>query len=451
MEESSTFRPSSTVMSQMPSALTNCFLLSEIKEDLRHHDTLALQYDLNSLVIGNLDKIEEYDLRDIAMRERVDDRSSNEELALRIIKKYLVPAAYKYRNNAEPIIGGTRVSELKRCYISTSNRGDVMVECGGSDVLYVEVHSGDKYDCTIRKTVFLLMECLRMLKAFGVMQPKMDAFVFPRKECQRCVVRLSMWYSPEFVRFQYSFRCLKIDEISAVLTAAVQSNKRVCQNLTDQPQLDCILWLTAEERQIWGTNLRNAKSNFGILLMNDGTCLKRPIFTESFSMLYSIAELRTCGKRPPHMPIYSVPIPRVFIKYNKIKHSPLSYEEGRRCSCELVKKMNRVIQSIHTAGYMHRDLRLANICFNLNFDPILIGFDLSTIYIQNDDDADMRKFADEIIKCFENSQAARADHFIRKYAKGTYDQSLLEISIVNTGISSVRSVITARDATCEAS
>ena len=290
-----------------------------------------------------------------------------------------------------------------------------------------------------------------MLKAFGVMQPKMDAFVFPCKERQRCVVRLSMWYSPEFVQFQYSFRCLKIDEISAVLSAAVQSNRRVCQNLTDQPQLDCILWLTAEERQRWGTNLRNAKSNFGILLMNDDTCLKRPIFTESFSMLHSIAELRTCGKILHHMPIYNVPIPRVFIKYDKIKHDPLSYEEDRRCSLELVKKMTEVIQSIHTAGYMHRDLRLANICFNLNFDPILIGFDLSTIYIQNDVDADMRKFADELIKCFENSQAAQTDDFIRKYAKGMYEQSLLETSIVNTGISSVRSVITARDATCEAS
>ena len=456
MAESSTFRPSSSEKSKLP--ITNCFLLSEIKEDSRHliHDRLALQYNLNALVIGNLDKIKEYNLRDVAAHCKVgvDDKESNETLALNIIKECLksAPYDYEYRKDAELKIGNTQLSMLKGCYISTnSNRGDVMVEYGGSDVLYVEVHSGGTYDCTIRKTVYLLMECLRMLKAFRVMQPKMDAFVFPRKECQRCVVRLSMWYSPEFVQFQYSFRCLKIDEISAVLTAAVQSNRRVCQNLTDQPQLDCILWLTAEERQIWGTNLRNAKSSFGILLMNDDTCLNRPIFTESFNMLYSIAELRTCGKRFHHMPIYNVPIPRVFIWYDKIEHDPLSYEEGRRCSCELVKKMNRVIQSIHTAGYMHRDLRLANICFDLNFDPILIGFDLSTIYIQNDDDADMRKFADELIECFENSQAARADLFIRNYAKGLYDRSLLEISIVNTGVSPVRSVIIGRDATYEAS
>ena len=447
MAESSTLRPNSTVISQVPTALSNCFLLSEVKEDSRHHNRLALKYKLNALAIGNLDKIEEYNLMDVAAhcQVRVDDEDTNEQLALNIIK-YLQPA-YEYRTDAELKIGKTQLKKLKKeCYISTNgNRGDVMVSYGGSDVLYVEVHSGSTYDHTIRKTVYLLMECLRMLKAFGVMQPKMDAFVFPRKDCQRCVVRLSMRYVPEFVRFQYSFRCLPIEEISAKLTAAVQSNRRMCEKLTNEPQLDYVLWLTAEERQKWGTNLLNAKSNFGILLMNDDTCLKRPIFTESFNMLYSIAELQMNGKRLQYMANYEVAIPRVFIQYSKIRHEPLSYEEGKNCSRELVKKMTKVIRSIHTAGYMHRDLRLANICFDSNFEPILIGFDLSTIYIQHDVDVDMAKFADELIKCFENSQTAQADLFIQNYAKGLYDQSLLDISIVNSGRSSVQSVIIDRD------
>ena len=417
MAESSTFRPSSSEKSKVP--ISNCLLLSEVKEDSRHHNRLASKYKLNALAIGNLDKIEDYNLKDLAAKVGVDDKDANEQLALNIIKKCVESAthAYQYRKDAELKIGDTRLSKLKECYISTnSNRGDVMVSYRGSDVLYVEVHSGD-----------------------------MDAFVFPRKEYQRCVVKLSMRYVPEFVRFQYSFRCLKINEISSALTAAVQSNRGVCENLTDEPQLDYILWLTAEEKQKWGTNLCNAKSNFGILLMNDDTCLKRPIFTESFNMLYSIAELRMHGKILQHMPIYNVAIPRVFIQYNKVRHEPLSYKEGKRCSRELVKKITEVIRSIHTAGYMHRDLRLANICFDSNFEPILIGFDLSTIYVQHDVDADMAKFADELIECFENNQAAQADLFIQNYAKGLYDQSLLDISIVNSGISSVRSVIIDRD------
>ena len=83
MGESSTFRPSSTVKSQVP--ITNCFLLSEIKEDSRHHDRLALKYKLNALAIENLDKIEEYNLRDVAAKVGVNDKDTNEVLALKII------------------------------------------------------------------------------------------------------------------------------------------------------------------------------------------------------------------------------------------------------------------------------------------------------------------------------------------------------------------------------
>ena len=100
MPESSTFRPSSTVKSQVP--ITNCFLLSETQEDSRHHDRLASKYKLNALTIENLDKVEEYDLKDIAALMGVTDKDSNEELASNIIKKCLQSAHdYKYQTNAE--------------------------------------------------------------------------------------------------------------------------------------------------------------------------------------------------------------------------------------------------------------------------------------------------------------------------------------------------------------
>ena len=61
-----------------------------------------------------------------------------------------------------------------------------------------------------------------------------------------------------------------------------------------------LYWLTAEERQKWGTNLYNAKSDFGILLMNDETCFKRPIFTESFNMLFYCRTSAIWQKIPAH-------------------------------------------------------------------------------------------------------------------------------------------------------
>ena len=452
MTHSSSSKPSSTIISQKPITAAGCCLLDEISDDSEHHCSFLQVYNLNELVIDNLDKITEYNLKDVAKEIGIStsDKDKNEVLASNIIKKCLedLGPTYEYQINVVPKIGNTSVSKLKECYISKNNKGDVLVSYQGSDVLYVEVHSSSTYDCTARKTVFLLMECLRLLKAFGVKQPKMDAFVFPRKEHPRCVVMLSMQYSPDLVQFQYSFRCLKISEIHSVLRSAVKSNTAVCQNLIHMHQpdseLDYILWLTVEEREKWGSKLDNEKSKFGILLMNDSICLKKPISSESFYKLLSITQIQ-------HMPTYSPVVPPLFVKYNKIKYDPLNYEEGRRCSRELVIKVTTVIQSIHTVfadhghGYMHNDLRLPNICFDENFNPVLIDLDFYTFYIQKHTvDKDMKRFADELVKCFESSQVAQDDLFIQKYKKGNYDKSLLENSIVNTGSHSVKSVITTR-------
>ena len=439
MADSSSSRPSSTLISQNPiTAAAGHYLLREISDNSENQRSFIREYNLSALVIDNLDKITKYTLRDVATSIGVNETDSNEDLARKIIKEYLGPA-YEYQKNVVPKIGEISVSELKECYISKNNRGDVLVSYQGSHVLYVEVHSSSTYDCTARKTVFLLMECLRLLKAFGVEQPKMDAFVFPRKKCPRCVVRLSMEYSPDLVQFQYSFRCLQISEISSELRSAVESNTAVCRNLARQPELDYILWLTVEERKKWGTELYNAKSKFGILLMNDSICFKKPIISESFYKLRSISQIQ-------HMPAYSPVIPPLFVKYNKIRYDPLNYEEGRKCSYELVIKVNEVIQSIHFhAGYMHNDLRLPNICFDENFNPVLIDLDFYTVYIQSTVDEDMKRFATELVRCFESSQEAQDDLFIQEYKEGRYNKSLLEKSIVKTGLCSVESVITTRN------
>ena len=54
---------------------------------------------------------------------------------------------------------------------------------------------------------------------------------------------------------------------------------------------------------------------------------------------------------------------------------------------------------------MHRDLRLPNICFNVNFEPVLIDFDFSTTCACNDDDddKDMEMFGNELINCFQKA------------------------------------------------
>ena len=245
--------------------------------------------------------------------------------------------------NSGPKIQNIPISRLQKCYIRiNSNKGDVMVSFHQSDILLIEVHSS--YDFTANKTVHMLMEMLRMLKAFGVVQPTMDAFVFPRKECDRCVVKITMTYDINTVTFKYYITCIPIHQVTTSLMCAVMNNKAACQNLTNSPKLDYIIWLTADERNKWGLNFSLTKSGFGVLLMNNNVCLKKPIYSvysESFTMLMLISKYEENSRIPNYKPVLT----SHFMQYNKVRHDPLTGEEAHLCSLDLTRKMYEVIRS----------------------------------------------------------------------------------------------------------
>lgn len=124
--------------------------------------------------------------------------------------------------------------------------------------------------------------------------------------------------------------------------------------------------------------------------------------------------------------------------YNKLHHDPLSHEEARKCSYELVSKINDVIKQLHSVGFSHGDLRLPNICFNENYDPVLIDLDFSapldSIISSNQD---MESFACDLICCFNRSRETQNDSF-------HFKSNLLQSSILSTGKDSVQSTILAQ-------
>ena len=46
----------------------------------------------------------------------------------------------------------------------------------------------------------VLMECLRLFKAFNVTNPQIVAFIFPRKEIDTCVMKLTMWFNSKLIK-----------------------------------------------------------------------------------------------------------------------------------------------------------------------------------------------------------------------------------------------------------
>lgn len=139
------------------------------------------------------------------------------------------------------------------------------------------------------------------------------------------------------------------------------SNNAVCDNLRGEPKLEYTIWLTPEERRIYWAydDLFMIESRFGNLLMNDTACIKTPIHHQS----YIVLALLSRSVSLPCIPDYHVH--NFHVHYNKVHHDPLSHEEARKCSYELVLKINDVIKQLYSVGFSHGDLRLANICFNM--------------------------------------------------------------------------------------
>ena len=227
----STVRASSSEASVLP--LKYCALL---QDETELHST-PFPVHVN---IDDLDDIRLYNLGELAAEVESPIHGDSEELAKEIVKKCVDPNDTLYRIETDKALKlkDRSISMLPDCaFKSERNRGDVLVFKDSSTLLYIEVHSKAAYVPTARKTV-LLFGFVRLLKAFGVSEPEITAFVFPRIDVKRCVVKVSLRYDSTSVSFRYSIKCLTKEEVCLKLLEAIRGNQVVCLRAHDRPLSD---------------------------------------------------------------------------------------------------------------------------------------------------------------------------------------------------------------------
>jgi len=60
-----------------------------------------------------------------------------------------------------------------------------------------------------------------------------------------------------------------------------------------------------------------------------------------------------------------------------VPHDPLTVDEASLCLRDLLKGLAQAIQEFHQNGFAHQDIRLENVCFNEQYEPVLIDLDRS--------------------------------------------------------------------------
>ena len=66
---------------------------------------------------------------------------------------------------------------------------------------------------------------------------------------------------------------------------------------------------------------------------------------------------------------------KLLFKYPMVHFNPLKDKEASQCLRTLVEKVKVALDELHSYGFSHNDVRVANIAFNENYEAVLIDLD----------------------------------------------------------------------------
>ena len=229
----------------------------------------------------------------------------------------------------------------------------------------------------------------------------------PRLDTANTVVKVKVHYEKQDMAFKYDLFSLDIAEFEKEIVDVVKVNTNhvtKCRegNYNTKAE-DFLFCLSQSELKLFGTDVQQINSNYGILV--EGTdqknitwCYKKPLLTSS---AYKLSRLATDEpiKGVIHYQVYDR-IPDMF-RYIKVLHNQLKPEEMTKRFHDFVVSIIKIVQKLNEKHYLHKDVRVPNVCFNEKFEPILIDLDLAKYSKSSDTKElfakDMKVFVDDLL------------------------------------------------------
>ena len=236
-------------------------------------------------------------------------------------------------------------------------------------LLLCEVHSSP-YSCTIIKCITLVTDLVRLHRLHGK-DVTCTGFIFPKFGSKTCVAKVDVkWEQSKFcynLQFLHDPTC-----VQSQIVDTVQKAIEVGPGALSVPTLCMgVINLLPEELAEFGVT--QIKSRTSILLKSETHIYKYPIGSRGIVALFMASTLL----RLEHAIVLSPVLlrERIFFLYEKVPHDPLSISEAAVCLFSFVKEVAKAIEALHQRGFAHQDLRLENICFSKENEPVLIDLD----------------------------------------------------------------------------
>ena len=140
--------------------------------------------------------------------------------------------------------------------------------------------------------------------------------------------------------------------------------------------------MSPEDLKDYGDNAIQMRCNFGILIQacvkGKLVCIKRPFYLSSSNQLLKISKSISI--------ITGIIEYKDFLRlkdtvyYEKVKYNPLRSKKLIQCLYNFIPAVVNIVKLLQQKHLIHGDMRVPNICFNEDYKPVLIDFDISSKY-----------------------------------------------------------------------
>ena len=338
-----------------------------------------------------------YDLKQLGQCFGLSFEEGNHEDSARCCKLLLESIINATSRNIEIAVEANipHLEDSALCdVLCTKNQKPDLFLCLKEDVtaeMIVEIHSSP-YEDTIRKSLFVATDLLRLRRMYNDGIKTITAFNFPKlpnikgEKIPQCVVKLVVTW--ENFSVYYDLTQLKTpDDVRREILEAV-SSFAVLNNT--QMSMDRVLMKlsTDDLEKFNGINPKQIPSEGSLMVSCGDSIFKRPFWTLHVLQLWklhvSVLNLVARSLSRPSQNAITVQIQPAlisetyFFKYDRVHYDPMTGEEAKKCLQHFFSEVRSVIGQLHdTYKLAHMDIRLDNICFNQQFKPILIDLDRS--------------------------------------------------------------------------
>ena len=270
------------------------------------------------------------------------------------------------------------ITKLSPLTASTKQRPDVSVyNHNNFPVLFIEVHS-TSFVTTIRKCIIGVSDQLRLYRMYDCNYSSLTAFAFPKlplpaSNNRQCVIQVEV--ALKGLRFEYFLTPLKKIEVRNAVLKVLQNIKLPSGLERDIALSRYPFRLTEKELKTFpGGSVSQVPSARSILLKSEKHFFKHPLSIQEMRTLDKIERSGLKSDNVISLMYYETSIDD-FFRYDRVTYDPLSRSEAACCLHDLVLKIKQALQSLHSLGWTHQDVRLPNICFSENFDAVFIDLD----------------------------------------------------------------------------